>query len=200
VQELPDKIFTEVIYLTENSVETTSKTEKCNEFLPIWISTQKHSFDKMYSSLCVSWFDAKHKPFSEEFLRYGLYDFLLTRYAYVDIFTGEMIEPANTILSYPDGNRKCYLSDYIIKQYFSVASAKEHDFIRNSIESFIDSYNRTQFKFRNDKLLILKDKAKKRAAERKFINQNVCANETSLKTIIRSHEIRMQNYLYNPKK
>ena len=199
VQELPDNVYTEVIYLTEHSTEKSSQTDKCIEYIPQWISTQKHSFDKMYSSLCVSWYDAKDKPFSEEFLKYGLYDFLLTRYAYVDIFSGEMIEPENTIFSYPDGNRKCFLSDYVIKKFFSVASAKEHDKIRYSIESFIDSYNRTQSKFRNDKLLILKDKAKKRAAERKFLNQNVCANETTLKTLIRSHEIRMRNCLFNSK-
>jgi hypothetical protein len=154
----------------------------------------------LFASLSVAWYDAKNKPFSEDFLKYGLYDFLLTRYAYVDIFSGEMIHPENTISSYPDGNRKCFLSDYVIKKFFSVASAKEHDIIRSSIESFIDSYNRTQFKFRIDKLLILKEKAKKRAAERKFINQNVCANETSLKTLIRSHEIRLKNCLFNHKK
>lgn len=154
----------------------------------------------MFSSLSVAWYEAIDKPFSETFLKYGLYDYLITRFAYVHIFTGEMIEPEQTILSYTDGNIKCFLSDYIIKQFISVASAKEHYKIRNSIESFIDSYNRIQFKFRNDKLLILKEKAKKRAAERKFINQHCCANETTLKTLIRSHKIRIQNCKFNSKK
>lgn len=200
VQELPHKLYTEVITITEKSIEKSTKTDKCIEYLPTWISTQKHSFDKLFSSLCVAWYDAKDKPFSEEFLKFGLYDYLITRFAYVHIFTGEMIEPEQTILSYPDGNIKCFLSDFIIKKFFSVASAKEQDKIRNSIESFIDSYNRIQFKFRNDKLLIQKDKAKKRAAERKFINQNCCANETTIKTLMRSHEIRMQNCKFNSKK
>lgn len=69
VQELPHNTYTEVITINEKSIEKSSKTDKCIEYLPTWISTQKQSFDKLFSSLSVAWYEAIDKPFSETFFK-----------------------------------------------------------------------------------------------------------------------------------
>ena len=198
-QNLPNVSFDEVITINECFTEMSIISKITDVYFPAYLTNQLNSFDRLYTSLTAYWYDLPDKPFSEEFLKYGLYDFMLTRYSLVHIATGEILQPEDSIISYIDGNITAYLSDYIIRQFWSVLRKKDHLHIRQTIEKFIDDYNRLQFKFRNDKLLIQKQKANKRAAERKFINQNLCANETSLKTLIRSHELRMQNRKSNSK-
>ena len=199
-QNLPNVAFDEVISINEGFTQTSIVSHITDIYFPTYLTNQLHSFDRLYTSLCAHWYDLPEKPFSEEFLKYGLYDFMLTRFSYVDISTGEVLQPEASIIIYKDGNINAYLSDYIICKFWSVLRKKDHLNIRQNIEMFIDDYTKLQYKFRNDKLLIQKDKAKKRAADRKFKTINRCANETSLKTLIRSHEIRIQNSAFYPKK
>lgn len=135
----------------EHHTKTSMKDFAINKY----IQDKSVIIENLYSCLCAYWFSLEDKPFSFEYLKFGLKDYLFLRDMDSDLRSGEFIPNA----------------DILHLSVFYNIDISEADHYKTKIENFIFRYQTIHYQHTNDKLFIQRDKQRKRAAERKFINK-----------------------------
>lgn len=119
------------------------------------LANQYYVIENNYAKLCAVWYESENKPFSEDFLKSCLKDYLACKCAKVDYFcgTGEIIESPNT------------LEYFVFDTFYKDRSVEERARLLNSLECFITMVQVERNYQKRSKLIIQKEKQNKRSAQ-----------------------------------